>query len=192
VLVHLVDTGARGEGDDVSSEDATAEVAEVYRTHYRRLVAAVYAATGDYDNAQDAVQEAFAGAVDRPQRFLAAADPQAYLRMAALNLVRQRWRRQRIFDRLVRLGRVARPADTMPGLTGERVDLERALRRLSRPTREAIVLHHLLDLPVTQVAEELGVPVGTVKARLVRGRAQLGGYLDDETHHTITNAGGSG
>lgn len=175
----------------MSSEDATAEVAEVYRTHYRRLVAAVYAATGDYDNAQDVVQEAFAGAVDRPQRFLAAADPQAYLRMAALNLARQRWRRQRIFDRLVRLGRVARPADTMPGLTGERVDLERALRRLSRPTREAIVLHHLLDLPVTQVAEELGVPVGTVKARLVRGRAQLGDFLDEEAQHTISNAGGS-
>jgi RNA polymerase sigma-70 factor (ECF subfamily) len=173
----------------VSSEDATAAVAEVYRTHYRRLVAAIYAATGDYDNAQDAVQEAFAGAVDRPHRFLAAADPHAYLRVAALNLARQRWRRQRIFDRLVRLGRVARPPDTMPGLTGERVDLERALRRLPRPTREAIVLHHLLDLPVTQVAEELGVPVGTVKARLVRGRAQLSGYLDDAAY-TIT--GGSG
>src|SRR5438270_995687 len=113
----------RREGDDVSSEDATAEVAEVYRTHYRRLVVAVYAATGDYDNAQDVVQEAFADAVDRPHRFLAAAAPQAYMRMAGLNVARQRWRRKRIFDRLVRLGRVARPADTMPGLTGERVDM---------------------------------------------------------------------
>src|SRR5258706_64783 len=72
------------------------------QTYYRRLVAAVYTATGDYHNAQDVVQEAFARALDRPQRFLAAADPQAYLRVVALNFARQRWRRQQVFDRLVR------------------------------------------------------------------------------------------
>ena len=164
----------------MSGEHVKAAVTEAYRAHYRRLVAAVYAASGDYAEAQDVVQEAYARALDRPRQFLAVADQQAWLRVVALNFARQRWRRRRIFDRLVRLGRVARPAETLPGLSGERVDLARALQRLSRPTREAIVLHHLLDLPVATVAEELGISVGTVKARLSRGRGQLKGYLDEE------------
>ncbi len=37
----------------------------------------------------------------------------------------------------------------------------------------ALVLHHLCDLSVEQVASETGAPVGTVKARLSRGRAAL-------------------
>ena len=53
------------------------------------------------------------------------------------------------------------------------VDLYRALRELPRGQREAIVLHHLAQLPVAEVAAQLRVPVGTVKARLARGRAAL-------------------
>jgi RNA polymerase sigma-70 factor (ECF subfamily) len=176
----------------VSSDDGKAAVADAYRAYYRRLVAVVYAATGDYGGAQDVVQEAYARALDRPRQFLAVADQQAWLRVVALNFARQRWRRQQILDRLVRLGRVARPVDVVPGLSGERVDLVRALQRLSRPTREAIVLHHLLDLPVTAVADELGVPVGTVKARLARGRVLLGGYLDRVSHPPMAHPSGSG
>ncbi len=41
----------------------------------------------------------------------------------------------------------------------------------------AIVLHHLCDLSVEQVASETGAPVGTVKARLARGRATLARHL---------------
>lgn len=168
----------------MASGDAKAEVADAYRSHYRRLVAVVYAATGDYGEAQEAVQEAFAAALNRPAQFLAVADPRAWLRVVALNVARQRWRRRQVFDRLVRLGRVAREPEPVPGLTGDGVDLVRMLQRLPRPTREAIVLHHLLDLPVVAVAEELGVAVGTVKARLARGRAVLGGFLSEETFQT--------
>ena len=48
-----------------------------------------------------------------------------------------------------------------------------ALRRLPLAQREAIALHYLADLPVAEVASSLGVPVGTVKTRLSRGRAAL-------------------
>ena len=47
--------------------------------------------------------------------------------------------------------------------------------------RRAIVLHHLADLPVAEVAVEVGAPVGTVKARLSRGRAALAVLLAEET-----------
>jgi RNA polymerase sigma-70 factor (ECF subfamily) len=166
----------------VPGEDATAAVAEAYRAHYRRLVAVVYAATGNYAEAQDAVQEAYARALDRPRQFLEVIDPPAWLRTVALNIARQHWRRRQVFQRLLRL---SQPDETVPGLSGDHTDLVRALRQLPRPTRETIVLHHLLDLPVAQVAEELGVSVGTVKARLSRGRAALGvlmeGFSDANT-----------
>ncbi len=43
-----------------------------------------------------------------------------------------------------------------------------------------VVLHHLADLPVAEVAATLGIPVGTVKARLARGRAALARFLSDD------------
>lgn len=44
-----------------------------------------------------------------------------------------------------------------------------ALGELPMKQREAIVLHHLVELPVAQIAREIGVPEGTVKARLPGG-----------------------
>jgi RNA polymerase sigma-70 factor (ECF subfamily) len=54
-----------------------------------------------------------------------------------------------------------------------------ALRQLPAAQRRAVVLHHIVDLPVTEVADELGVPVGTVKAWLHRGRQTLACLLAD-------------
>jgi RNA polymerase sigma-70 factor (ECF subfamily) len=44
--------------------------------------------------------------------------------------------------------------------------LERAFRRLSLKHRLVVVLHHYLDLPLDEVADALGIPVGTVSSRL--------------------------
>ena len=47
--------------------------------------------------------------------------------------------------------------------------------------RDALVLHHLVGLAVTEVASELGVPEGTVKAWLSRGRRRLAAALAERT-----------
>ena len=60
-----------------------------------------------------------------------------------------------------------------------RVALARALQQLPADQRRAIVLYHLGDLSVAAVAAEMGVPVGTIKARLSRGRATLATLLGD-------------
>ena len=169
-------------GDELEARQA---VREAYQAHYRRLVAALYGLTGDYAEAQDLVQEAYARALARPRQFLDVADPEAWLRTVAVNLARTRWRRRRLFDTLVRNGRVARPVDSVPGANPNRVALITALQRLSRPTRETIVLHHLADMSVHEVAEALGVPVGTVKARLSRGRAMLASLLDERADEAV-------
>jgi RNA polymerase sigma-70 factor, ECF subfamily len=60
------------------------------------------------------------------------------------------------------------------------VALVQALGELPEAQRRAIVLHHMCDLPVAEVAAEVGAPVGTVKARLSRGRAALMSLLGEE------------
>jgi RNA polymerase sigma-70 factor, ECF subfamily len=50
-------------------------------------------------------------------------------------------------------------------------------RRVPGEQRRALVLYYVCDLSVAQIGAETGVPGGTVKARLARGRAALAPYL---------------
>jgi RNA polymerase sigma-70 factor (ECF subfamily) len=45
--------------------------------------------------------------------------------------------------------------------------------------RQPVVLHHLLQMPVEEVARELGISTGSVKARLFRGRRALATQLTE-------------
>lgn len=166
--------------------DAEEAVRQAYEVHYRRLVAQVFGLIGDLAEAEDAVQEAFAKVLASPRSFVQADDSERWLRVVALNVARTRYRRRWVFDRLVRAGRVEIAPAAVPGLSADRVALLTALRQLAPPTREAVVLHHLADLPVDEVAATLGVPVGTVKARLSRGRATLARFLTDDDPAPLT------
>lgn len=55
--------------------------------------------------------------------------------------------------------------------------LQQALEKLSPDLREAVVLRDLQDLDYAEVAQVLGVPVGTVKSRINRGRLELARVL---------------
>ena len=48
----------------------------------------------------------------------------------------------------------------------DRDQLERGFKRLSVDHRAVVVMHHYLDIPLDEVAQTLGVPVGTVRSRL--------------------------
>ena len=154
---------------------AVDRVQEVYATSYRRLVGQLTGVTGDPVEAEDAVMEAFARAVNASRSFLAADNPEAWLRTVAVNVTRTRWRRSRFFRDVSHQLAGAESYD----LPEDRLALLAALRQLPAAQREAIALHHLADLPVHEVAEAVGAPVGTVKARLARGRAALAVLLTD-------------
>ena len=154
-------------------------VRAAYQAYYKRLVVLAYGLIGDLEEAQDLVQEAYARALARPGRFVRLDSQEAWLRTVVLNLVRNRWHRRSVWERLLRSGRVGGSPDSVPAHTPDRLVLVQALQRLSRPLREAVVLHHLADLPVEEVAMALEVPVGTVKSRLSRGRAALADLLGD-------------
>ena len=61
----------------------------------------------------------------------------------------------------------------VPTTTPDRVDLHRALDKLSRRQREVIVLRYFADLPEAAVAETLGCSVGAVKQHASRALAAL-------------------
>ncbi|MCW3816314.1 sigma-70 family RNA polymerase sigma factor [Micromonospora sp. DR5-3] len=155
------------------------DLRDLYAATAGRLVAQVYAMTGDFAEAQDVVQEAFAKVLARPSLLRHVDSPEAWLCRVAVNAARSRHRRRALFDRIARSGRL-RPAETVPPVSPDRVALVAALQRLPRATREAVVLHHLADLPVAEVAATLGCSVETVKTRLVRGRRALAEHLRDQ------------
>ena len=60
-------------------------------------------------------------------------------------------------------------------------DIDSVLARLPEEFRQAVVLSDVADLDYPSIAELLGVPVGTVKSRVARGRAQLREVLGNPT-----------
>jgi RNA polymerase sigma-70 factor (ECF subfamily) len=122
---------------------------------------------GDLTEAEEVVAEAFARAVQHQRTFARLDNPEAWLRTVAVNVSRSRFRRR------LRVVGTERDVTQQPALDDDRLALMAALRQLPRAQREAIAFHYLADLPVHEVATATGCPVGTVKARLSRGRAAL-------------------
>ena len=147
-----------------------------YAGSFARLVGQIYAMCGNAAEAQDCVQEAFVRAWDKRRSLNADQAPEGWVRTVAYRLAVSRWRKaRRALAPPDRTQRVSAPPE--PDVT--RVALARALQQLPAEQRRAIVLYHLCDLPVAEVAAEVGVPPGTIKARLSRGRAALATLLAD-------------
>ncbi|MEU1686512.1 SigE family RNA polymerase sigma factor [Micromonospora sp. NPDC005707] len=176
-------------GDDVEPQQ---QIRQVYATSAARLVAQVYGMTGDYAEAQDVVQEAFVRALARPGRFREVANPEAWLRTVALNVARSRHRRRVLLHGLVRSGRLDPAQPSAPALSPDHVALVAALQRLPRTARETVVLHHLADLPVTEVATAMGCSVEAVKTRLVRARRALAEHLGEDDRAPLVPAASHG
>jgi len=153
------------------------EFTSFYTAAFHRLVGQLYAMTGDMAEAQDAVQEAFVRAWARHGKLDGDGSPEAWIRVTAWRIAASRWRRTRDDSRRLRL-LTARP-DSVAGPSPDRVAFVEALRKVPAEQRRALVLYHLCDLTVEQIAAETGVPAGTVKARLARGRAALAPLLQD-------------
>ena len=150
-------------------KDRDVTVRDVFDASYRKLVVQLYAITGDYDEAEDLVQEAFVRAVASGRRFLRVDNKEAWLRTTAVNAHRSRWRKRRNGRRAQ--DRMLHPRD--PAALEEHVEIINALRALPEQQRQAVALYYLADLSVGVIAAELGVPEGTVKSRLSRGREAL-------------------
>jgi RNA polymerase sigma-70 factor, ECF subfamily len=155
-----------------------------YAASYRRIVGQVFALLGDLHEAEDVTQDAFAKASFHWSRIAAYDQPEAWVRRVAFNQAYNRTRRTRRW--LAAMARHGPPAD-VPAASADRLDLHRALRRLSPRHREVLVLHYVAELSVEEVAGQLRLPVGTVKSRLNRARHALAEQFGDE-REGVSNA----
>lgn len=157
------------------AEDAAFE--EFYTSTVRGITAQIYAMTGNWSEAQDAVQEAYARAIARWSTVSRYEQPAGWVRTVAYRIAVSSWRRSR--NALTAMVRAQRVAD-VPEPSPDHVALVAALRRLPEVQRTAIVLHYLADLSVAEIAAETGSNENTVKARLARGRAALAVHIRDD------------
>lgn len=155
------------------------EFDEFYAASFRRVTGQVYAMIGDFDEATECVQEAFARAWAHRRKLDKAEYPEAWVRTTAYRIAVSRWRRRKRGERSP--DRALGSSGVSAAVDESHVALVAALKQLPEAQRQALVLHHIADLPVQQVAAEVGVPEGTIKARLSRGRAALAALLADET-----------
>jgi RNA polymerase sigma-70 factor (ECF subfamily) len=155
-----------------------------FSAEQERLLRYCWGLTVDRELARDVAQESMCRAYASWDRISAdGSNPVAWLRTVALNLVRSQWRREQVATATVHhleAAETRRVADAgTPSDVGFDVDLDRALAALPERQREAVVLHHLLDLGVTDAAEIMGVGESTVKVHLQRGRAALAETLKE-------------
>jgi RNA polymerase sigma-70 factor, ECF subfamily len=162
------------------------DFAAFYEANYERLVVQLFAVTGNLQDAQDVVQEAFARAMARWQRLHAYDLPAAWVRRVAFHLALHGLRRAR---RTLGLGGRPNPPSEPPQLAADQLELVDALGRLPLRYRQVLALHYLADLPVEQIAGDLALPVGTVKSRLARARHHLAAQLTEGREPDRDNVG---
>lgn len=157
-----------------------------FRDAYPRVLGQLRVLTGDLASAEDVAQEAFVRAASRWGQLARYEQPEAWVRKTAFRLAIDGLRRARRHKRV--LARLRARPDRAASLDAEDREVIVALQRLPLPLREALVLHHCLDLPVQAVAAQTGVSVGTVKSRLARGRERLAALLRTGTPWDVPDA----
>jgi RNA polymerase sigma-70 factor (ECF subfamily) len=154
-----------------------------------RLHAVAHRILRDIDLAEDATQHALLAIWrDLPQL----RDPARFEAWSYQLLVRACYaegRRTRQWTPNLRLLPVDEPTGT-DGLSSvvDRDQLERGFRRLSIDHRAVVVLHHYLDMPLDAVAETLGIPLGTVRSRLLHAMRGLRAALDADARPAAQEA----
>ena len=160
---------------------------EFYRATSRRVLGYAYAMSGDLCVAQDITQEAYLRAWRRWRAVSAYDQPESWVRLVATRLATDSWRRRAA---TWRFEATERPPEPVPPPSETTVLVVGALRRLPRRQRQVMCLHYLLDLPVAEIAVEIGVTQGTVKSMLARGRATLAGLFGAVNPSTLRGGNG--
>lgn len=154
--------------------------ATLIRQHGRSMFRAARAVLDCDADAEDAVGEAILLAWQSFPRLRRAEAAGCWLLRITVNCAYAQRRRERRVVYLDDLEQVA-------GATEEETapDLWQAVLRLPEDQRLAVTLYYYEDLPVADIARALGVPQGTVKSRLSRGRDRLRQILREEEQDGI-------
>jgi RNA polymerase sigma-70 factor (sigma-E family) len=145
----------------------------------RGLDRLAYLMVGDQHDAEDLAAEALLAAWQHWDRVRQADHPLAYVRRVLVNQASAHFRRQA--RETTMLGRLKLTAthDTQDPDTAVVVDVRAALLRLPPRRRACLVLRHGFQLTEYEVAQTLGVSVGTVKSQTSKAVVQFRDQLGD-------------
>jgi RNA polymerase sigma-70 factor (ECF subfamily) len=165
-----------------------AAFAEIYRAHAEMVYNLALRLSGDPERAADLSQEVFLRVHRHLGKFRGRSSLRTWIYRVTLNHCRSRLGRRRLPTRSLtaegeRLAVLADPRRgpeerALAGDQGRRIAA--ALAHLPPPFREAVVLRDLEGLAYEEIAEVLGVRIGTVRSRIARGRRQLREALGGE------------
>lgn len=163
----------RSEDDDKLVEAArggdSEALEELLRRHATRIHSVCRRIAANPDDAADAFQEAMIAIATKLDRFDGRSAFGTWVYRVTTNVC---------FDELRRRRRAPEPAELPDQPSSaqdpiDRVDVDSALMQLPLDFRAAVVLRDLCGLDYAEISEVLGIPVGTVRSRISRGRAAL-------------------
>jgi RNA polymerase sigma-70 factor (sigma-E family) len=180
----LVDVPVPPGARDVSAvelpADRTTGVVAVFEVHYAHLVRLARHLVHDPAEAEDVVMDAFAGLNRHWSHVRRTEDAVVYLRASVVNGSRSRLRRLRVAreKRHTQLELDAAPAEQLAMIHLEHEAVIRALRTLPRRQREVLVLRYYDGATEAEIAETLGIGLGSVKTHASRGLRAVADQLE--------------
>jgi RNA polymerase sigma-70 factor (ECF subfamily) len=157
-----------------------AALEQLIRRHQQRVTAICRRITGNESDALDAAQDAMIAMVRGLARFDGRSSVSTWVYRIATNASLDELRRRRrrpltvVRDADQPERELADPAAGRPiDLVADRAEVEEALLAVPEEFRVPVVLRDVADMEYSDIAVTLGVPVGTVKSRIARGRGML-------------------
>ena len=158
---------------------------EIVARYRRKIFHIAYKFTGKHDEAEDLTQEVLLKVFRSLDKFNRDADFGTWLSSVARNYCIDHYRaskreREILVEDLVAFDLAPSPSGNPHRALEDRDRrsfLRRGLNLLPAKLREAVVLRDLLGLSYQEMAERLGLPEGTIKSRINRGREELGRLL---------------
>jgi RNA polymerase sigma factor (sigma-70 family) len=158
---------------------------QVVRDHQAMVFRTLLRLTGSRDNLEDLAQEVFLRLYKALPNFRGESLVTTYLYRITVNVAQNEWKLRRRNDRpLMSISDEASAWDERlehPDPNAEqqleerelRFQVDEQLQRLSAVERSVLVLYHQEERSYEQIAEALGIPIGTVRTHLHRGRKRL-------------------
>lgn len=167
-----------------AADSAERAVTALYEAHALGMIRLAHIMLGDRQSAEDVVQEAFCGLYRRWSQLSDPGRAVHYVRSAVLNNCRSVLRRRttsQVPRELTSQPGQVRSAESAVLSIAEREEIMRAVRRLPRRQREALVLRFYLDLSAEETATTMGISPGSVRSATHRALASLGGMLQEQS-----------
>ena len=188
---HVIPTGGRNDSRDMrsgvgrmrrhegGSDEARGSVGALFDLYYVELVATARFLVDDRETAEDVVMEAFLSLHRHWASLRNPNEAHRYLRSSVLNGSRSQLRRRIVRRRHEGQGSAEHASlEDVASAGVEHATLVEALRGLPSRQREVLVLRYFLGLQEAEVAQQLGIGIGSVKQHSSRGLAALAQVLE--------------